>query len=377
MRIGIITHNYPLQKKDRKDAGIFLFDFAHELSRKNKVFVLAPNFKGVKEKDKKVSTTWFKWSGGETKLGNLSFSNVKSILQFISLLINGSKAAETFTRENKLDYILAAWAFPAGLFALYAHIRTGVPYATWSLGSDINIYAQYPGVNLLIKYILRRAHKRFSNSYALIKKIDKLANRKTLFLPAVTNLQFPKINKNNTSNKSFQFLFIGRLENVKGVDILIKAARLLPTNKKWHISIGGSGTKREELELLVQQNNLSKNVSFLGAIDDKELALSMLSSDCLVIPSRSESLPLVLIEAANASLPVIAADVGDCKRMISTYKIGFSFKREDTTDLSRKMKMIMSRRKKSFTMHMDQLVHDFTQKNAVGSFIKYITPATE
>lgn len=338
MRIGILTHNYPKTSTDRKDAGIFLYDFAQELSKKAEVYVLAPNFSGEKEDYKKVPVTWFDWAGGDTKLGNWSLFNPKALLNFLSLLRKGNDATVNFVNKNKIDFLLACWALPSGVFASYAKTKVGVPYATWSLGSDINSYAKIPILKGLIKSALRNANIRFANSYLLADEVSKLSGKKGDFLPAISNFTTTAIKPMKLDNNKFNFLFVGRLEKVKGPDILIEACKILKEDfENFNLYIIGPGSMETLLKEEVSKGNLTGNINFLGRQGAKEIAAYMLGADCLVIPSRSESLPLVLIEAAKSSLPIIASNVGDCQLVVSKYNIGQVVEKDSISDLSRAM----------------------------------------
>lgn len=373
MRIGIITHNYPSNSLERKDAGIFLHDFAQELALNNEVFILAPNFPGKKEKYKKTPVTWFQWAGGNKKLGNLNILNPISIIQFISLLWSGSRASVQFANKNKLDLLVGAWAFPSGFFAYWANSKTRIPYVTWSLGSDINKYVKMPILRQITLLALNRATLRCANSYALCKEVTALTAKECLFLPAITDLH-TSIRKSKKKNNELTFLYVGRLEKVKGTDILIQAAKHLPKHKKWQIRIGGDGAMEKVLKRTVSESELDKRVTFLGRLDAHAVMNEMSHADYLVVPSRSESLPLVIIEAARFRLPVIASDVGDCKRVITEYNIGAVFEKENVLKLTNVMKQFIDKTRKSkiYIPGMKKMTTDFNQRNAVKTFINYV-----
>lgn len=374
MRIALLTHNYPQNSKDRKDAGIFLYDFASELSKKAEVFIFCPNFEGEKEKYTKVPVTWFPWKGGKEKFGNWSPKNPKSILQFINLMSEGKKAGLEFAKKNKIDFCLAAWALPAGVFAQEVKKKLGIPYATWSLGSDINQYAKLPILGATIKNVLKDADLRFANSWLLCEKITKISGKYSKFMPAVTNLQTTKVKPEGL--KGFNFLFVGRLEKVKGPDVLLEAINILAKkNLKFHMHILGDGSLLESLEDYKKQNKLEDFVTFHGRANEETVAKYMLGADRLVIPSRSESLPLVLLEAAKAGLPVIMTDVGDCKRMVQRYKVGFVANPEDAISLASAMELSYKQgkgMKRKLAKNLLSISNDFNQQVAIDILLKSV-----
>lgn len=373
MRIGLITHNYPATTTERKDAGIFLYDFAQELAKKHDVFVLTPSFEGKKEKFKKVPVTYFSWKGGKSKLGDFKVTSPTSAIQLISLIKEGRAATVNFVNMNKIDFLIAAWAFPSGDFAHFAHQKTNVPYAVWTLGSDMNKYIQYPVLKQLITRSLKTADYRFANSQALIKKVQQVTGRTCKFLPAVTALQAAKTSVAKQKNTPFTFLFVGRLELVKGPDVFLDAIERLPAGN-WLVKIGGDGTLEKTLKDTAKKSKYADKIQFLGRLDGDRVITQMQQSDCLVVPSRNESLPLVIIEAARAGLPVIATNVGDCKHIIELYKVGFVVKPQDVEALARKMKKVLVTKglKKRFQKGTHSLAADYTQSKVVTQFNNYV-----
>ncbi len=101
-------------------------------------------------------------------------------------------------------------------------------------------------------------------------------------------------------------LFAGRLSRVKGADVLISALSHLKRNDLLCL-IAGDGPDRERLEEQVSSLNLRERVRFLGARRDVRSLLSQV--DFLVLPSRCEGLPLIVLEAMAAGCPVVATSV--------------------------------------------------------------------
>jgi glycosyltransferase involved in cell wall biosynthesis len=115
---------------------------------------------------------------------------------------------------------------------------------------------------------------------------------------------------------------IGRLSPEKGFDLLINAwAMLKPKSAYPKLYIAGDGPERENLEEKVRSENLIDSVVFLGYVDDVTSLIE--NADALIIPSRSEGLPIVLLEAMRARTPVISTKVGEIPSVLEHGKLGF------------------------------------------------------
>ena len=116
-------------------------------------------------------------------------------------------------------------------------------------------------------------------------------------------------------------LTVGRLEEIKGQQHLVRAMELLSDKvKDCHLILVGDGGSRTSLEAQVRLAGLCNRVHFLGARDD--IPGLMAGSDLLVIPSESEGLPFVLLEAMASGLPVIATGVGQIPEIIGKNERG-------------------------------------------------------
>jgi glycosyltransferase involved in cell wall biosynthesis len=105
------------------------------------------------------------------------------------------------------------------------------------------------------------------------------------------------------------FICSSRLVPVKRVDVAIKAfCGIAPEHPEWSMMIAGDGPLRHQLEAMVP-SNLASRVKFIGFVQMHELRLAYSSAECLVHPSEREPWALVINEAANAGLAIVATDV--------------------------------------------------------------------
>lgn len=103
--------------------------------------------------------------------------------------------------------------------------------------------------------------------------------------------------------------FIGRLDYLKGVDILLQAfSRLISAGIPARLDILGDGPERNNLEIMSQQLGINDAVTFHGAVHG--VAPYLQCSALFVLPSLSEGMPNVVLEAMACGLPVVATRVG-------------------------------------------------------------------
>lgn len=104
------------------------------------------------------------------------------------------------------------------------------------------------------------------------------------------------------------FIFVGELRKLKGPDVLIEALSILAKDG-WSGSayLYGDGPDRDALKTQVDDLGLVHQIHFPGALPARE---AFLTGQILVLPSRAESLPYIVLEAAGARIPLIATNVG-------------------------------------------------------------------
>jgi len=108
---------------------------------------------------------------------------------------------------------------------------------------------------------------------------------------------------------------IGRLSPEKGVDVLIEAWRQLAgSGTKGTLVVAGDGPERLRYEAIVREADLADRVAFLGHLDGTRNLYGLLR--VLVIPSRSEGLPNVLLEALRAGVAIVSTTVGAVPEII-------------------------------------------------------------
>jgi glycosyltransferase involved in cell wall biosynthesis len=101
-------------------------------------------------------------------------------------------------------------------------------------------------------------------------------------------------------------VFVGELRRLKGVDVLIEALSLIAVQRSVSATIVGSGPEAAEFQALAQARGLAA-IKFPGALPARE---AFARGRLLIVPSRAESLPYIVLEAAAAGVPMLATNVG-------------------------------------------------------------------
>ena len=139
------------------------------------------------------------------------------------------------------------------------------------------------------------------------KTIEGIKNNSII----ISNWWNPKLKKPIIKKNTYA-LAVGRLEKVKGFDLLISSWINIKTN----LVIVGSGKEKENLLDIVDENNLSKNVEIVDEVDRECLISYYENASVLVVSSRDEGGPRVALEALYLEIPVISTDVGHMSQIL-------------------------------------------------------------
>ena len=118
----------------------------------------------------------------------------------------------------------------------------------------------------------------------------------------------PKLKHSDFPHDETRFLFVGRLTRLKGLDVALRALSGLK-GYSWTLDVVGEGGERGNLEALAGELGLTGRVRFLGDRERHEVESFMAGSSCMIFPSYSEGMGLVVLEAMSVGLPVIASDL--------------------------------------------------------------------
>ena len=128
----------------------------------------------------------------------------------------------------------------------------------------------------------------------------------------------PEFDSIALSEDATDLVYVGEFREIKGADLLIQAvARLRADGKPVTLTLAGDGEETETLKALIKKLNLGDAVRFIGHVQAR---YGFSKGKLLVVPSRGDSMPYVVIEAAAAGIPMIAANVGGIPEIFGPYR---------------------------------------------------------
>lgn len=376
MNICIITSSFP-NRHDETPQAPFLIDFMEFLiKRGHRVFAFTQNRPRKTESLlENVHVFRFPWMGSQKALVRLNPLNPLDLIRIINLFLNGRKALIPYLKENKIDACMGCWVIPGGYFANFAFARTGIPYAVWALGSDIYKYGEKPFLHSVMKKIIRDARCVFADGFDMAKRIETRYGKSCSFLATTRKLAHPVSQIEDRRKSAYHFLFVGRLEKVKGIDVLLRSAALLAGEGScdFHLTIAGGGSMEDWVRNFLRDEKLERCVTLAGSIDNQALAALYASSDCVVISSRSESIPLVFSEALQFEKELIVTDVGDMGTLGREYEVASVVPAESPSGLKEAMKKKGQKIDKANERKRRQLAELFDMETSVDRFLQEFT----
>ncbi|MFE3573629.1 glycosyltransferase family 4 protein [Lysinibacillus sp. NPDC059133] len=133
-------------------------------------------------------------------------------------------------------------------------------------------------------------------------------------------------------------VMVARFEVPKRQDLLLEALAEL-SDIPWRLQLIGDGSLRPNLETFIATKGLTDRVSFLG--NQLDVTSLLEESHLFVLLSDWEGLPISIIEAMRAGLPVIATNVGGVNELVSDNENGFLINRDDKGTLKNRLKQLL------------------------------------
>jgi glycosyltransferase involved in cell wall biosynthesis len=379
MRLCIATSSYPSQGEN-SFVGVFARDFAKELLRQgNEVSIFTQDTGNPPLQDDGINVITFHWPGKGTPVSSLKPYHPLDLWKIYLLFQRGTEGLAQHCLHQKVDLVVALWALPAGHWGMNLRRRFGIPLAVWSLGSDIWIYGRLPISKLWVRKILRESNYCFADGFSLLNEISGLSGRPCSFLPTTRILPKDGLPKLPFDPHKVHYLFIGRYHPNKGPDLLLEAVRRIDpeTLSGLEFHFFGSGPLEKDLRRKVLDYGLGEHVTIQGPVDRYTVAALLQRCHSLIIPSRIESIPVVLSDALQLNSDLIVTDVGDMGTLVRSYRAGRVVDKESPEGLKEAILDRFKRNKDEFREGRQKLYTLFDLERSVDIFLKTIEEGSD
>lgn len=202
---------------------------------------------------------------------------------------------------------------------------------------------------------------------------DKLKRTKVVYIPNFIE-KFPTT-KSTLKNK--QLISVGRLDKVKGFDVLIDIFNMFQKKyPDWSLHIVGDGTEKINLQNKIIELHLEHKIFLCGNKGQDELEDEYLNSSIFLMTSFSESFGLVLIEAASYGLPLIAFDSAKgATEIIENNKNGFLVENRNNEEFVNKIYELIknSEEKENFSNYSLEVAKKFSKEKVEKMWNEFLS----
>ena len=387
MKVLVIGSVYPRFHEDAEVPWLRT-SVAHLKQAGVEIQVLAPAYKGLKSHEiDGVKVNRFRYAPASLEIltheeGAPSKMASKPWLQLLAIpyIISGFFRCLKICRKFRPDVIHAHWPFPHAYIALGAAKLFRIPLVLNFHGAELLLIRKKKWVKPLLKFAIGQAQAVFANSSFTAGKIKALRKVEVEWSPYGTTLESREISAEPTQaphpiNGKFKILFVGRHIERKGICYLIEAAKYLPRDK-FEIRIVGVGDLTDKLKELAAQvdalapaglrhdegvatqvdalapselrHDSPAEIVFTGKLSPEALTSEYKNANVFTLPAivdskgDTEGLGVVLIEAMELGLPIVASDVGGIPDVVVDGVSGILVPEKDPQALANAFKRLQS-----------------------------------
>ena len=353
----ILTSSFPRDPEDETCG--YIRDFARSLSSEFNVNVLAPpearaqswppdSFTLVRSLSLLGALEPFQ---GSRDLNDRSSRNPIAKLVLMLSLLFFSLRALLLAREA--DVICSQWMVPCGFIGSLLARVLRKPHIIVEHSGGIHLLRRIRVGRWLTGFIARGTQRFVVVSSDLRRKLAALAPQvgdkvevipMGIFIGRGRGASPENDRKGSPAGDDRAILFVGRLSEIKGLEVLLRAVR----GQDWRLLIAGDGPERQQLQNLA--GVLKVDACFTGQVDRSERDRLLTLASVVVIPSivlgdgRTEGMPVACLEALAAGRAVIASRVGGLPEIITHGENGLLVEPGDVAALREMLKLVLSDR---------------------------------
>lgn len=246
-----------------------------------------------------------------------------SFLEMLTFLWSAFWKCNALAKREEFDISQVFFGIPSGPVGWWLKKKYQIPYIIRFGGGDIpgaqkRFGALYQILAPFLRVLWKEADALVANSEGLMLRAQKFESRYAIQIISngVDVDFFTAVEKSD--KEEIQVLFVSRLIEGKGLQYVIPHMGKVnnEVGKKVHLTIVGDGPYRDTLENICIDNHMEQYVSFEGRKNKQELLPYYQGADLFILPSKSEGMPNVVLEAMATGLPILMTPCEGSKELI-------------------------------------------------------------
>jgi glycosyltransferase involved in cell wall biosynthesis len=257
-----------------------------------------------------------------------------------------------YHRKYHFDVLHCHGVYPPGYVGASFHKISGVPLVITPHGGDIK--TDHKGY-IINQRVTERIIRTFASAQAVTAISSDIRDRvlklgapddKIHLIPNgvfTDNFKTASMYHEKKSHDNPYIVYLGRLEKVKGIDVLLRAFSIV--NKDYpglKLKIAGTGKEISNLQTLAEDLDISNEIDFLGIVEGNKKIELLQNALFLICPSRYESFGVVILEAFASGIPVVATNVGGIPDIIKDGENGFLVEPANPQKLAEKIIILLN-----------------------------------
>lgn len=285
----------------------------------------------------------------------------------LNFFLVSQKLIVEICKKNHIEIIHGQCAYISSFLGFLISKRLNIPYCITIHSSNYKKLFRTRVHKFFGMIGLNNAHGLFAPSQTTAGYISKYFGKEGKILPNTINVN-RFANKKKENNQLFNIGFLGRLtDNGKGLDTLIIASSRI-TSFDFVIHIGGDGQLIDDYKRLAANYGLTEKCIFYGALDPEETPNFFTKCDIFVLPSRSESFSIVVVEAMASGLPVIVSKCGGPEFLVND-ETGIIIEKEDIEGLKNALVKVFD----NYESYDPEIIREHANRWNYNSFLNNAT----